>query len=254
MTLPVLDVPVGVLDWELFLPERYSAKPTAGNVLPAHLLDRAGIGTIVISGLGSGSAGGTGVGIGAALGARAGALLSSAGPGQILGRVTDPTGAPIPGATIAAAVDGKETLSAVTDNDGMYVVHGVPPGTVTVASELAGFNAGRRTFEFDGRPRRLDFRMEIGATSETVTVMADAPVINTASAGRAEVNEPKARPDRDAASEQVAPSQNVVNLQRRVAGVLPVRVDVPRAGTQYRFVRPLVLDDETTVSFKYSTR
>jgi len=48
---------------------------------------------------------------------------------------------------------------------------------------------------------------------------------------------------------QSAPSANVVNLQRRVAGVLPVAIDVPRAGTPYRFVRPLVLDEETKVTF-----
>lgn len=51
-----------------------------------------------------------------------------------------------------------------------------------------------------------------------------------------------------------APSQNVLNLQRRVAGVLPVRVDVPRAGKSYRFVRPLVLEEETKISFQYKTR
>jgi hypothetical protein len=39
-----------------------------------------------------------------------------------------------------------------------------------------------------------------------------------------------------------------------VAGVLPVRIDVPRTGTSLRFVRPLVLDEETTVTFKYKTR
>ena len=51
-----------------------------------------------------------------------------------------------------------------------------------------------------------------------------------------------------------APSQNVFNLQRRVAGVLPVRIDVPRAGAAYRFVRPLVLDEPTRVSFDYRTK
>jgi hypothetical protein len=50
---------------------------------------------------------------------------------------------------------------------------------------------------------------------------------------------------------QQSPSQNVINLQRRVAGVLPVRIDVPRTGTLHRFVRPLVLEEETTVTFKY---
>ena len=43
-------------------------------------------------------------------------------------------------------------------------------------------------------------------------------------------------------------------MQRKVAGVLPVRVDVPRAGTAYRFVRPLVLNEETSVSFRYKRR
>jgi hypothetical protein len=50
------------------------------------------------------------------------------------------------------------------------------------------------------------------------------------------------------------PSQNVINLQRRTAGVLPVRVDVPRAGTSHQFVKPLVVDQETMVRFKYKRR
>ena len=51
-----------------------------------------------------------------------------------------------------------------------------------------------------------------------------------------------------------APSQNVYNLQRRVAGVLPVQVDVPRAGKSYRFVRPLVLEEETKITFQYKSK
>ena len=48
-----------------------------------------------------------------------------------------------------------------------------------------------------------------------------------------------------------APSANVQSLQRRAAGVLPVRVDVPRSGASHRFVKPLVVDEETIVSFRY---
>jgi hypothetical protein len=51
-----------------------------------------------------------------------------------------------------------------------------------------------------------------------------------------------------------APSQNVFNLQRRVAGILPVRVDVPRSGKSYRFVRPLVMDEETKITFQYKSK
>ena len=49
-------------------------------------------------------------------------------------------------------------------------------------------------------------------------------------------------------------SLNVVNLQRRVAGVLPIRVDVSHAGNSYSFVRLLVLDEETKVSFRYKSK
>lgn len=49
-------------------------------------------------------------------------------------------------------------------------------------------------------------------------------------------------------------SSNVLSLQQRVAGVLPVRVDVPRDGSSYHFVRPLVLDEETKLTFNYKTR
>ena len=40
------------------------------------------------------------------------------------------------------------------------------------------------------------------------------------------------------------PSQNVVNLQARAAGVLPIRVDVPRAGVSHQFIKPLVVGTE----------
>jgi hypothetical protein len=49
-------------------------------------------------------------------------------------------------------------------------------------------------------------------------------------------------------------SQNVQNLQKRAAGVLPVRLDVPRSGRSHAFVRPMVLDEETRLTFAYRVR
>ena len=46
----------------------------------------------------------------------------------------------------------------------------------------------------------------------------------------------------------------MLNLQRRVAGVLPIPVDVPRAGQSFRFARPLVIDEETRLTFSYRSR
>jgi hypothetical protein len=39
-----------------------------------------------------------------------------------------------------------------------------------------------------------------------------------------------------------------------VAGVLPIAIDVPHAGTSFQFVRPLVVDEETRLTFSYKTK
>ena len=130
-----------------------------------------------------------------------------------------------------------------------------------MTSYLSGFATARRSLTFDQRPRQVDFTMRISGTAETVTVEAEAPLIDTKTSERAETSRPDAnRRDgpqnapRPEEAQQAAPSQNIIDLQRRVAGVLPVPVDVPRTGTAYRFVKPLVLDEETRVTFRYKQR
>jgi len=59
---------------------------------------------------------------------------------------------------------------------------------------------------------------------------------------------------KDRAAQLNTASQNVFNLQRRVAGILPVAVEVPRSGKSYRFVRPLVMEEETRITFNYKSR
>jgi hypothetical protein len=76
----------------------------------------------------------------------------------------------------------------------------------------------------------------------------------TASVRHGKKDRDKERDDKRAeALAQNGASSNVFDLQKRVAGVLPVRVDVPRAGNSYRFARALVLDEETKVTFSYKT-
>ena len=153
----------------------------------------------------------------------------SIGPGQIVGRVTDATGGAIPGATVTVT-DGRVRLQAVSNAEGFYVVHGVPSSnSLVVTSEIAGFVTARWTFAYDQRARRVDFQMQVGAITETVTVSAEAPLVNDRSFATEQVE----RRGREAAEVQQAPSANVMNMQRRVAGVLPVRVDVPRSGIRY---------------------
>ena len=229
VALPKFDVPVSMLDWELFLPDNYSAKPNGGNVIPAYL---SGAGSGLGAGYGAGSGGGA---------YRSGVVGGVVGylpaPGEIAGRVVDPSGAVLPGASVIATGRDGVRRQAVTDANGQYVIRGVPSGNVSMTAELVGFVRVNRSFTHEEeRPRTIDIQMQVARMTETVEVRGAAKSV--------------AAPR----EEQQAPSQNVLNLQRRVSGVLPVRVDVPRTGVSYRFVRPLVLDEETNVSFRYRRR
>src|SRR6202521_2973213 len=113
-----------------------------------------------------------------------------------------------------------------------------------------GFKPFVRELNYDGsRPVPFSFALSLGAAAEVVTVEASNGPYDTREFEHAERNARKI-----AAQQQTAASVNVTNLQQRVSGVLPVRIDVPRAGNSYHFVRPLVLDEETKVSFTYKTR
>jgi Carboxypeptidase regulatory-like domain len=238
MALPPLDVPVSVLEWELFFPDRFSAKPSAGNVMPARLL---GLGSTPAIAADSPTV----FAPAAQVGGRSGGSyqMRVIGPGQIVGRVTDHAGGVIPGARVTVREPAGAAQAAVTDANGFYSLIGIVSGRIRVRAELEGFRSVEQAFEFDQRPRQLDFQLAPGAISETVTVRAEAPLLDAVS-----------RAARDEAQVQQAPSPNVLNLQRRVAGVLPVRIDVPRTGALFAFARPLVLQEETLVVFKYKRR
>jgi len=144
MALPRMDVPIGVVEWELFVPDSYSVKAVDGNVI-----DRSAF--------------------------------------------------PI--------------------------------------STSEGDDSEVRTVDLD--------RAAKGTTGGIVGGLASAPP--------PPVNAPRSDGKVNEAQKQ-EPSQNVINLQKRAAGVLPVRMDVPRAGTSHQFVKPLVVDQETFVSLRYKRR
>ena len=144
MALPRMDVPVGVVSWEVFAPSDYSMRVVDGNVIDQR--------------------------------------------------------------TVARALEHQLLVATVST-----------PGMVSTES------------------RPVEVSMATVNVAESVTVTGATPTTDTAQ-----------RP--------IAPSQNVINLQRRIAGVLPVRVDVPRAGSSHQFVKPLVVDQETQVTFRYKRR
>ncbi len=256
MTLPKMDVPVNVLEWELFVPDRYRVDRFDGNMVAADLFDY-----VMMTGGGQGTGSGFGLGAGGVAGGIVGRPMSAL-PGQIVGHIVDLNGAPIPGVTVIVQ-GGRQRQQAVTDGSGTYALSGLPSGPLVVEGQMSGFKNVRRSVVFDQRPRQLDMTMEVGGVTETVTVNAEAPVIDTRtaetgilfrnpdasqSAAQAQTQGSKAR------QADTTPSVNVQNLQRRASGVLPVRMEVPRAGTSHRFLKPLVIDEASVVSFRYKRR
>ena len=252
MMLPKMDVPVNVLEWELFIPDRYRVDRFDGNMLAADLFEHTTVNTVSY-GPGSGMGGSAGV-------SPAPPPPMAALAGQIVGRIVDHTGGAIPGVTVTVQ-GGGQRQQAVTDASGTYALSHLPSGPLVVEAQMSGFASVRRTVVFDQRPRQLDMTMRIGALTETVTVAAEAPVIDTrttetgitirmdqAQNAAREQAQAKGRPT------DTTPSLNVQNLQRRASGVLPVRMEVPHAGTSHRFLKPLVIDETTVVSFRYKRR
>ena len=252
ISLPKMDVPISILQWEVFLPEQYKVKDFGGDAIPANLAP-ASYSIVEVNG----APADLGAGSGVYRHEIAPALMPPPPPpappllsGQIGGYLVDPSGAVIANAEVSVTqLDIGVTRTAVTDDSGHWVVSGLPSGRIQIRTNARGFQSEIRNLQYDANsPTSLSFGLSLASVSQTVTVMGDALEMQTQSRHI----ERDLKKQQQAA--QNAASQNVFNLQQRVAGVLPVRFDVPRAGRSYRFVRPLVLDEETRVTFTYKTK
>jgi Carboxypeptidase regulatory-like domain len=238
MTLPFMDIPVGLVQWEVFAPEKYSLRYVDGNAVTQQTLEHAltdRTGPRVFFANPSRSAlNEVGNGRGIVI-----SLAPGEGSGRVRGMARDSSGAVLPGVTIEIG-SGSLHFAAVTAADGSFLIVGVPQGIATITATIPGFQTASASFVVGNVGHMADIEMRVGSLEESVTVSGNSPRVG--------------RSARAEADQKTPPSQNVINLQRRIVGVLPVRVDVPRAGTSYRFSRPLVVDDETHVSFHYKRK
>ena len=274
LALPKMDIPISILEWEVFLPEQYKVKDFGGDALAASYWPSA-LGEYTrlqsfSSGVGYGTGAGTGIAGGSfQAGANSATLpgngrnftsLTMLSPGialasnQMGGVVIDPTGAVIPSAIVEVKnLSTNATWSASTSSDGRWLLPNVPSGTYQLTAHAPGFQAIQSVISYDAfNPRAYQVALNVGGAVQTVVGEADAVSLNTESVqigGRKEKKNKYAPPP-----PAPPPSSNVYNLQQRVAGVLPVAVDIPRAGASYRFLRPLVLNEETKLSFAYKSK
>jgi len=101
--------------------------------------------------------------------------------GRIGGTVTDQQGSVVPGVTVTAtAVSTGVVRTTTTDHDGKYVLANLQPASYDIKFQLAGFKGVGMKLQLQvGGSLSADAKLEVGGTSETVTVTAAPDVVNT---------------------------------------------------------------------------
>ncbi len=100
------------------------------------------------------------------------------------GTVTDSSGAAIVNASLRLVNTATGEAHPATSNDsGAYTIPLIKPGAYELMAEAPGFKQYKQSgIELQtGVPARADVRLEVGATSESITVQGDVPQLRTES-------------------------------------------------------------------------
>src|SRR5437867_10268485 len=104
--------------------------------------------------------------------------------GTVTGTVSDATGAVIPGASVVATNTETATrYETVSTETGNYTLSQLPAAVCQLSVELPGFKRYVRQgiTVLVAQTLRIDVALEVGATTDEVTVNADAPLLRTES-------------------------------------------------------------------------
>jgi len=118
-------------------------------------------------------------------------IFSTAALAQVTlaGTVKDPSGGVLPGVTIEASspVLIERIRTASSDGAGQYRIESLQPGTYTVTFRLNGFATLKRddVIVSGAGVIKIDAEMKVGAVAETVSVIAESPVVDVQSTRRA---------------------------------------------------------------------
>jgi len=135
----------------------------------------------------------------------------------ISGTVTDPTGAVVAGVEIRVSnLERGTTVQATTNESGLYFVRFLQPGSYTLTAERTGFKRFVRsgiTLAAADKPG-IDIRMDLGQTSESVTVSGEVSLLQTETSTRSATIESKAIEDIPTAG------RNLYQFQYSLPGVI----------------------------------
>jgi hypothetical protein len=107
--------------------------------------------------------------------------LAQVNRASITGTITDPSGAPMPGVKVSARnLDTGVVTTTVSNNDGNYLVPNLPIGTYFVTYSKDGFKVveNPKLALESSQVAGISPQMQMGTTSQNVTVTAEAPVLD----------------------------------------------------------------------------
>ncbi|HYO82232.1 MAG TPA: TonB-dependent receptor, partial [Bryobacteraceae bacterium] len=144
----------------------------------------------------------------------------------LIGTVSDSSGAVVPNASITVTETATNIpRKAATNEEGLYTIPFLPPGTYRVEAEAGGFKRiSRDNVELRATvSTRIDLQLEPGQVSETVEVTAETPLLQT---DRAEVSRSfSTKP----VTELPLADRSFQSLVGLMPGVAPPSVDFTRA-------------------------
>lgn len=163
--------------------------------------------------------------------------------GNIFGTVVSSDGAPLPGVTVTLTGVGAPQTT-VTDSQGQFRFINLSPGSYTLRAELAGLGNATRSGLTVNIGRNSEVTMTLNpSVSQTITVTAEAPVLDTRRAGTgATITEVEL--------EEVPTARDPWVILQQVPGVQMDRINVGgnESGQQSQFVSKGITADEATYS------
>jgi hypothetical protein len=105
-------------------------------------------------------------------------ILAQGDPARLTGRVTDESGAALPGASVTmTSAKGSKPIVVVTDSVGQYHTPPLPAGTYSVSFEMPGFETRTNPAVVlgPGEVFVLDRQLGLAQLTETVTVTGEVP-------------------------------------------------------------------------------
>jgi hypothetical protein len=109
----------------------------------------------------------------------AGSMLAQTSSGTLRGRVTDPTGAVIPQATVTATGARGQKATVITNNQGTYEIKGLSPGSYTVETAAKGFaiSTEQNIVISADQVQQFDIGLEIQVKPEKVEVQEESATV-----------------------------------------------------------------------------